>query len=133
MAFSERLREERKRLKFNQSDFGSLGGVTKKSQVAYEGGSLPPYVDYLEKISAAGVDIQYLFTGERSDMALTPEERELLWLYRKANSQLKKVTFAALVAGVGEQHQNQKFVINGDIKGGVFAHTIGTVKQGGKP
>lgn len=60
-----RLREERDRLGLNQVDFGTLGGVSRRSQVAYESGDGAPDADYLVKIADAGVDVLYVLTGRR--------------------------------------------------------------------
>jgi len=66
MNFGIRLSEERKRMSLNQTDFGKIGGVTKTSQINYESGERKPNVDYLQAISAAGVDVQYILTGKRA-------------------------------------------------------------------
>ena len=132
VTFSERLREERKRLKLNQSNFGEIGGVTKKSQIAYEGGSLPPYVDYLERISAAGVDIQYLFLGIRSGVALAPEEKYLLALYRDAPQTLRKAAIAALASGSLPGGVRQMVTIGGD-NTGIIAGGDLSIHDGRKP
>lgn len=60
---SERLKEERNRLGLNQTDFGSLAGVGKTTQINYESGSRTPSADYLAAIFKHGVDIQYVVTG----------------------------------------------------------------------
>ena len=36
--FSARLRQERRRMKLNQADFATLGGVQKQAQFQYEKG-----------------------------------------------------------------------------------------------
>lgn len=65
VSFFERLKEERLKLDLNQTDFGDLGGVTKKTQMLYESGDRSPDARYLELIAAAGVDVQYVITGVR--------------------------------------------------------------------
>lgn len=64
--FFTRLRDERRRLNLNQSDFGSIGGVTKETQSNYETVTRKPNSDYLEALSSHGVDVGFLFTGSRS-------------------------------------------------------------------
>ena len=68
MDFGTRLTEERKRMSLNQTEFGKIGGVTKTSQINYESGERKPNVDYLQAISSAGVDVQYILTGVRKEM-----------------------------------------------------------------
>jgi transcriptional regulator with XRE-family HTH domain len=64
--FGSRLREERKKTGLNQEDYGSIGGVKKGAQLNYETGERYPDAAYLEKIAAAGADVQYIVTGVRS-------------------------------------------------------------------
>lgn len=100
MTFSNRLREERARLKLNQTDFAAAGGVTKKSQVAYENDAEPAFVRYLEEIARIGVDIGYLFTGQRSrELVLTPEQRALIAQWEVAAPALRAAAMAVLVSG----------------------------------
>lgn len=60
-----RLRKERKRLEFGQSDFAFVGGCGRTTQIKYEAGESFPNTDYLEKIAAAGADVGYIVTGKR--------------------------------------------------------------------
>jgi len=84
--FGERLKEERRRLGFNQEDFGALGGVTKTTQLNYEKGSRHPDAPYLAAIAENGVDVLYVLTGRRTpalEGSLTEEEASVLDHYRK--------------------------------------------------
>jgi transcriptional regulator with XRE-family HTH domain len=62
-SLSSRLREERKRLCLTQAAFAKIGGVAANAQVHYESGSRCPKADYLQRISAVGVDINYVISG----------------------------------------------------------------------
>ena len=62
----KRLLEERKRLNYNQTSFGKLGGVSKTTQLNYEAGTVSPDANYLSGIAAAGADLVYILTGHRS-------------------------------------------------------------------
>lgn len=66
MSIGARLKEERKRLGFDQEPFGNLGGVKSVAQSNYETGKRFPDAVYLEKVAAAGVDVLYVVTGKRS-------------------------------------------------------------------
>lgn len=70
--FFERLREERKRLGLNQTDFAAFAGVTTETQSNYERGSRKPDSEYLEAIAARGVDVGYLLTGARTPTRTGP-------------------------------------------------------------
>lgn len=88
--FGDRLREERERLGFNQSDFGALGGVKKQAQLNYEKGERSPDSMYLASIGKIGADILYLLTGERAvliEKTVNPREAALLDNYRHCDEE----------------------------------------------
>lgn len=64
--FFDRLQEERRRLGVNQAEFAVLGGVGRTAQINYESGERHPSSQYLMAIAAAGADVMYILTGERS-------------------------------------------------------------------
>jgi transcriptional regulator with XRE-family HTH domain len=61
---SDRLKQERRRLCLNQTNFGAIAGVSKTTQVNYESGERTPDADYLADI-AEQVDVLYVLTGKR--------------------------------------------------------------------
>ena len=63
--FSSRLREERKRLGLSQEALAELGGVKLNAQSNYETGKRAPDADYLTRVAAHGVDVAFLFSGQR--------------------------------------------------------------------
>ena len=65
VSFAERLREERKRLKLTQEEFGRLGGVTKTAQSLFESGKNRPGSEFLQALHQHGVDVCFIFTGKR--------------------------------------------------------------------
>lgn len=65
-SIGDRLREARKLKGLNQADFGGLAGVTKRTQMLYEGNERSPRADYLSALHSSGVDTHYVLTGERS-------------------------------------------------------------------
>jgi len=62
----DRLKEERLRLKYNQTDFAALAGQTKQSQVRYEAGARSPDGTYFTAIAEGGADVLYILTGKRA-------------------------------------------------------------------
>lgn len=100
-SFGERLLEERDRLELSQPAMADAGRVTMRSQRNYEKGERFPDAAYLAAIADAGADIQYIVTGQRSDMALTPDERELLALYRASSLTGKMAAVGALQGVLG--------------------------------
>ncbi len=85
VGIGDRLKEERERLGVNQTEFAALAGVSKNSQFNYEKGERSPDAAYLATVAAAGVDVLYILTGQRSapnETALTTEESAVLNDYR---------------------------------------------------
>ena len=67
--FSERLCTERERLELSQQGLAEKCGVTARSQRNYESGERNPDSVYLAAIAAAGADVLYILTGQRSGVA----------------------------------------------------------------
>lgn len=134
MEFFERLREERKRLKLNQTQLAALAGTTKNSQLNYEKGNVCPNAVYLAAIAAAGVDVQYVLTGQRSaEPVLTPEEKAVLAAWQKASQAVRAAALAALQAGADAKKPARQ-IIGGDVHtepGGktIIAENIGNLKM----
>lgn len=90
-----RLREERERLGLSQPALADICGVTMRSQRNYEKGDRQPDASYLAAVSAAGADVLYILTGQRSGAVATapvlkPEEAALLDNYRHSSPEGKK-------------------------------------------
>lgn len=134
MEFFERLREERKRLKLNQTQLAALAGTTKNSQLNYEKGNVCPNAVYLAAIAAAGVDVQYVLTGQRSaEPVLTPEEKAVLAAWQKASQAVRAAALAALQAGADAKKPARQ-IVGGDVHtepGGktIIAENIGSLKM----
>lgn len=102
--FCDRLIEERKKRKLNQTKFGALGGVGKGAQINYESGERSPDVEYLSALASAGVDVAYILTGKRvlhvaedsAGYALRPDQVALLDNYENCPDESKR--FIARVA-----------------------------------
>ncbi|WP_432417463.1 helix-turn-helix domain-containing protein [Comamonas flocculans] len=87
-----RLREERERLGMSQEAFGAMAGVRKQAQLLYEKGERSPDARYLSAIAAAGTDVLYILTGQRSQSApaaaaLPPRARALLDNYESTDEE----------------------------------------------
>ena len=63
---TQRLREERVRLKLTQAELATYGGVRVNAQTTYEGGRRVPNAIYLAGVAKAGVDVLYVVTGRRN-------------------------------------------------------------------
>lgn len=62
---SDRLRLERERLKFTQSQLADITGATRRTIVAWEKGDSSPTAVQLSSLSTIGFDTQYIITGQR--------------------------------------------------------------------
>lgn len=105
--FSERLRTERERLVLSQQALAEKCGVTARSQRNYESGERNPDSAYLAAIAAAGADVLYILTGQRTEgAAADPAEQVLLDSYRRCSAPARTnliQTAALLAAGIGVQ------------------------------
>ncbi|WP_228488011.1 hypothetical protein [Rhodocyclus gracilis] len=84
----------------SQTDFGELGGVSRKSQFNYEDGGRLPDAAYLSAIASAGADVLYILTGMRGEnIAGTPTELAYLRNCRALpNAEAKQSGLNGLVA-----------------------------------
>lgn len=64
-----RLREERERLGLIQVEMAEKANISRITQQHYENDRRKPDTDYLALVAALGVDVQYVITGERREMA----------------------------------------------------------------
>lgn len=100
--FFERLREERERLGYNQTDFAAIAGVGRKTQFNYETGDRIPDAAYLAAITTVGADVPYILTGERDGpppLTLAADEEVLLDGYRGLDKETKKRMLAFVLGG----------------------------------
>ncbi|WP_230945544.1 helix-turn-helix domain-containing protein [Burkholderia pseudomultivorans] len=104
-----RLREERLRIGLSQDEFAAVGGVTRRSQSAYESDERSPDASYLLSVRAIGVDIYYVLTGQRiaadngtHEVKGDGEEVELLEVYRQLN-ETGKATLQSFIGSVLNQ------------------------------
>lgn len=102
VSIGDRLREERLRLGMSQTAIGEVGGVTKKTQMLYEGGERYPDAHYMAAIAAAGADVLYILTGVRDYVPppqLSPDERVVIDGYRLLDAR-GKAGVMALISGM---------------------------------
>lgn len=82
VSMGTRLREERDRLGMNQDAFAALGSLTKRALSRYEKDERSPDAAFLAAIAAAGADVLYILTGQRSQpvapQALLPKGDQVL-------------------------------------------------------
>ncbi|POA97170.1 hypothetical protein C2134_18410 [Chromobacterium sinusclupearum] len=76
--FSDRLKEERKRLGIIQTDAAKAAGIGYTTYYSYEKGERTPNVETLQKWHEAGFDVLYLVTGIRNGAALSNADSSLL-------------------------------------------------------
>lgn len=111
----ERLKEERVRLGFNQAEFAALAGVAKTSQFNYEKGERSPDADYLAAVSAQGVDILYVVTGERKRQAadsISDDASEFLQVYEQVDDADRQVLLRMASAFANAANSNGKKASN---------------------
>jgi len=139
VTIGRRLKDEREKLGFNQTDFAAIGGVGRKSQFNYEEGERNPDAVYLAAIAAAGADIQYIVTGERQGRGIGESSVHqavldavyLLSLGKKIDARQLASAVVKLLARPPVPALNQQSVsggtgqqFNGPISGGVAGRNI---------
>lgn len=112
--FGDRLRDARKRLGLNQTDFAASGGVQKRAQVSYEQNERFPDVAYLMSIREIGVDVFYLLLCEVGSPTLSSEEAALVKGFRDLDLR-GKVGVMALLSGLNTVESHPKAVFHGDV------------------
>lgn len=105
----ERLREERERLGKTQEELAAIAGVTRRPYMEWEKGTGPsPTAVQLAAIAAAGADVLYILTGQRSQGlppkdTLPPDQQVLVSAYERCTAEGKHhliQTAALLSAGM---------------------------------
>ena len=96
----DRLREVREALGLSQQALAERCGITARSQRNYESGERLPDAAYLAAIAAAGADVLYILTGQRSQpvppaQELPRQEQEWLALYRNSSEEVRTALKAA--------------------------------------
>ena len=118
MHMGERIKEERERLGFNQSDFADLAAATRKTLFNWESGAAAPNANVLAAWSAHGLDVLYVVTGQRAGGASAPPppravsegDRILLDNFHAAPAQVQagvKTTLGAFAPGGGARRGKQ--------------------------
>jgi len=129
VSIGDRLREERQRLDLNQTELGERGGVTKKTQMLYEGGDRFPDAAYLAAIAEVGADVRYIVTGKREGPlpeTLSADEREFLALFRNASLEGKAAAIGALSAKAPKGQKKTRISVGTNhgqvVEGGIVNH-----------
>lgn len=115
MGIGDRLKEERERLGFSQTEFSAVAGASKNSQYNYEKGDRSPDANYLAAVADKGVDILYVVTGERKPQAadsIPAEALEFIGVYEQVTDADRQVllrmasAFASVAAVNGKKAGN---------------------------
>lgn len=114
MHVGERIKEERERLGFNQTDFAALSQSTRKALFNWESGIASPNAAALAAWAAVGLDVLYVVTGQRAGgvkpaPTLTAEEETMLGYFRDASKEVRRAALGALLgasAPVGNAQTN---------------------------
>lgn len=110
-----RLRDERKRLRLNQTELASVAGATKQTLFSWEAGKTAPDALQLAALAAAGVDVMYVITGYpitdlrramQVNADLRPDQLELLALFDQMG-EAERHALIVLMRGMGHQSTDQ--------------------------
>jgi len=101
VGIGDRLKEERERLGFNQTELAAKAGASKNSQYNYEKGERSPDASYLAAVADQGVDVLYVVTGHRSSMdesQLSDDDLEIVMRVRNLEAEDKGAVMRLLRA-----------------------------------
>ncbi|REG68294.1 hypothetical protein C8E07_1396 [Paracidovorax citrulli] len=107
----------------------SHAGISREMWSKYEAGA-EPGARVLAAVGAAGVDTQYVLTGEREGAGspLTPEEQMLLSYFRDASKEVRKAALGALLGATVSSTaapQNMTMKMSNKAAGGVQVGYVG--------
>lgn len=97
---SARLKEERISLGLSQVEMAQEGGISTRTQVAWEKGEQSPSADYLALLASKGVDVLYILTGRReqhlTSESLAPSQIEELQAFEGLQEASRKAALNLL-------------------------------------
>tara|TARA_Y100000780_G_scaffold200726_1_gene192853 strand:- start:2214 stop:2591 length:378 start_codon:yes stop_codon:yes gene_type:complete len=102
-SIGERVRQERQRLGFNQTDFAALAECAKQSQIHWEKSFGPtPNANVLAAWAKAGADVQFIVTGTVGYRGEPISQEEALWLdyFRAVPGIIRNSVMASLRSAV---------------------------------
>lgn len=105
LGISDRIKEERNRLRYTQAEFAGLAGLSQRTQMGWEHGRSYPDARVLQAWHEAGVDSGYIISGVRTGSALDfsaldDREQNLINKFRITDEQSKSMIEAAVNAAV---------------------------------
>lgn len=114
MQISERIKSERKRLGYNQTEFAEIAHATRGTASNWETGTGSPDAQALAALAAVGLDVLYVVTGQRSfepPPRLSSEEETMLDYFKDAPKAARRAALAALLGvapgdGTGGTHSS---------------------------
>lgn len=101
MHIFERLKSERERLGYSQSEFAEIADATRKTVFNWESGSGTPGADVLAAWANVGLDVLYVVTGDRSFVPprkLTSEEETMLGYFKEASPAARRAAVRELLS-----------------------------------
>nr|WP_295782181.1 helix-turn-helix transcriptional regulator [Rhodoferax sp.] len=100
MQTCERIKSERKRLGYSQTEFADIAHATRGTVSNWESGVGSPDVVALGALANVGLDVLYVVTGDRSfepPKKLTSEEETMLEYFSQADKEARKAALRALL------------------------------------
>nr|WP_029766768.1 helix-turn-helix domain-containing protein [Pseudomonas sp. P818] len=103
ISLGDRLKAERERLGYTQTEFADLAGASKRSQIGWEQGRSAPDANALAAWLEEGLDVIFVLSGQRTNVATTrhlpPDEQLLLEVYQGMAATARKQLLAELLTG----------------------------------
>jgi transcriptional regulator with XRE-family HTH domain len=106
MQVSERIKSERKRLGYSQTELAEIAHATRGTVANWEGGAGSPDADALAAMANVGLDVLYVVTGDHSFVPprkLSSEEETMLGYFKEASPAARKAALRELLSAVPGQ------------------------------
>ncbi|MCB8748347.1 helix-turn-helix domain-containing protein [Rhodoferax sp. U2-2l] len=101
MQISERIKSERKRLGYSQTDMAEIAEASRGTVANWENGIGGPDANALSAMARVGVDVLYVITGDRSfepPRKLTSEEETMLGYFKEASPAARRAAVRELLS-----------------------------------
>jgi transcriptional regulator with XRE-family HTH domain len=123
MLIGERLKSERERLGYSQTEFATLCAATRKTLFNWESEAASPSAAALAALALVGLDVLYVVTGQRDytpAQALTAQEQTMLDYFRQASSEVRRAALGALL-GASAVRSGAVQTVAGNVLGDIVA------------
>lgn len=105
-SWSHRLKTLRELAQLRPDEMADLGRISLATQYNHERGTHKPDFAYLQRLHDAGLDVLYLFAGQRTRSALSTDEQQLLHVWHRAPPAIRHAAMTVLLAATDQKDES---------------------------